>query len=227
MNTRLAVLLTCVLGLVSCVGRPPVSDYEQFYEDSPYTVVALPVVNETADAEAPRYFLSTITQPMVNRGYYVIPVQATADILAAEGLAEGGALAGVAPEKFREYFGADAVLYVTLKTWDTTYAILASSVEVAMHYRLVSTVSGEVLWETEREEVLVSQSGSGGHPLAVLITAAINAAVTASASDYIPMAMQANQQAFATLPAGPYSSRFEEEKRRNLERQARSRASAR
>ncbi len=224
MSSRILIALVGLLTLVSCVSKPPVSDYEQFYKDSPFTVVVLPVNNETADAEAPRYFLSTITQPMVDRGYYVIPVQATADILAAEGLADGGALVDVTPDRFREFFGADAVMYITLKKWDTNYAILASSVEVAMHYRLVSTVSGAVLWETEHQQVLVSQSGSGGHPIAILLTAAINAAVTASASDYIPMAMQANQQAFATLPAGPYSPRFDLEKRQNLLRQERSRA---
>ena len=224
MNVRKILAVVCSIAVVACTGAPAVSDYEQFYESAPFTVVVPPVTNETADAEAPRYFQCSVTQPLVDRGYYVIPVQATADILAAEGLAEGGALADVPAQRFGDYFGADAVLYITLKKWDTTYAVLASSVAVAMDYRLVSTKTGAVLWETEREEVLVSQSGSGGHPIAILLTAAINAAVTAAASDYIPMAMEANRKACATLPAGPYSARFEDEKRRNLERQRRAAA---
>jgi hypothetical protein len=223
----LRIILFAAISIAAGCVSPPVADYEKFYAASPFTVVVPPVRNETADAEAPRYFLSTITHPLANRGYYVIPVQATADILIAEGIIDGGALDSVPPARFRDYFGADAVLYITLKSWDTVYAILASSVTVAMHYRLVSTVTGETLWETNRAEVLQSQGGSGGHPIAILITAAVNAAVTATASDYVPMAMIANTNACATLPAGPYNLRFEAEKRSHLARHKRKKASGR
>ena len=204
------LLLLCLGLLTACQTSSPVRDYTQFYAEKPFTVVVPPVRNETADAEAPRFFLATITKPLVDRGYYVIPVEATADILAAEGLADGGALAEVAPTRFFDYLGADAVLYVTLLSWDTTYAVLVSQVRLTMHYQLVSTHSGSVLWETTHTQVVQSDTGGG------LLAAAINAALTAATTDYVPMAMQANQMACSTLPAGPYHAQFEQEKERLL-----------
>jgi len=203
------------LALVSCQSTAdPVHDPARFYELEPYTVVVLPVVNLTTDVEAPRYFMSTIAYPLVNRGYYVITVQATAEILAAEGLGEGGALAEVAPQKFGEYFGADAVLYVTLKTWDTSYIVISSSVTVSMDYRLVSTRTGEELWATSGEQTVNSSSGNQD-----LISMLVSAVVNAAATDYVPLAAQANQIALSSLPPGPYHKDFEKARQEYLARQ--------
>jgi hypothetical protein len=199
--------------LVGCVSGPPVPDYERFYASAPYTVVVLPPTNESVDAEATRYFLSTITQPLVNRGYYVIPVEPVADMLAIEGLSEGGALREVNPKKFREHFGADAVLYVTIKKWDTNYAILSSSVEVAFEYRLVHTDSGDTLITANASSRRNSDSGGNS-----LIGALISAVVTAAATEYVALAREANDHGMRYLPAGPYHPAFEEEKKNNLER---------
>jgi hypothetical protein len=219
---RAPALLGLVFGLAACSTAPDsVRDYRQFYESAPYTVVVLPAKNMSTDAEAPRYFLSTITRPLVDRGYYVIPVEVTAEMLAAEGLAEGGALEHVNPKKFREYFGADSVLYVTINQWDTTYVVFASSVTVAMHYRLVHTDSGEVLWEEHAAHQVSSQQSnkSGGLPglIAGLISDSISAAVTAAGTEYVELARIANQRGLASLPPGPYNPSFEEAKKKNLE----------
>lgn len=205
-----------LMALCACAA-PPVPDYEDFYSERPFTVVVPPVVNQTADAEAPRFFLATITKPLADRGYYVIPVQATAEILASEGLADGGALAAVDPVKLGEYFGADAVLYVTLTAWDTAYLIFSASVTVAAEYRLVSTRTGQMLWSTSHDEVITSNPG-GGVGLAGLVSALANAAATAAGTDYVPMVMDCNLRACSTLPSGPYHPLFEQEKERNLAR---------
>ncbi|MGA1534449.1 MAG: GNA1162 family protein [Planctomycetota bacterium] len=212
------LFLVCVGFLAAacsgCAAPPPVSDYQKFYSESPFTVVVPPVRNLTVDAEAPRYFISTVTKPLVDRGYYVIPVELTSEILAAEGIQDGGALINVPPSRYRKYFGADAVLLITLQSWDTTYLVFASSVTVAMEYKLVSTASEEILWEAAFSETITSDSGSGsgGHPLADLIVAAISAAATAAGTDYVPLARKANLRAFSTLPSGPYNPNFESEK---------------
>lgn len=221
MKAAVLVALAC---LPACKTSPPVPDYEKFYAQAPFTVVVPPVRNQTADAEAPRFFLATMTKPLVDRGYYVIPVEVTSEILAAEGLDEG-ALDGVVPKSYADYFGADAVLFVTLTKWDTVYAVLASSVSVAMEYRLVSTRTGEVLWQTAHEQVIQSSSG-GGAGLGALVAAAINAAATAAGTDYVPMAMKVNRAACKTLPSGPYSSKFEEEKQMLLARARERRAAS-
>ena len=218
---RSAVLSLLALG--ACVSSPPaVKDYERFYESAPYTIVVLPPTNQSVDAEAPRFFLSTITEPLVNRGYYVIPVEAVADMMAAEGLAEGGALEQVRPQKFREYFGADAILYIEITKWDTSYIVLASSVTVAMNYRLVHTDTGDVLWEETAQHTVSSDSGSGGG-LGGLIAGMINAAVTATATEYVALARSANDRGLSSLPPGPYHKSFASAKARNLEKARRAR----
>ncbi len=217
-----AASVLVVLGLPACASSPQsVRDYQRFYESAPYTVVVLPATNTSTDAEAPRFYLSTITRPLVDRGYYVIPVEATAEMLAAEGLAEGGALEDVNPKKFREHFGADSVLYVTINQWDTSYVVFASSVTVAMHYRLVHTDSGEVLWEEHAAHTVRSQQSdkSGGLAglIAGLIVDSVSAAVTAAGTEYVELARTANQRGLASLPPGPYNPSFEEAKKKNLE----------
>jgi hypothetical protein len=200
----------------ACSGAPrPVADFEAFYRLAPYTVAVLPVANLSADADAPRYFVSTIGKPLIDRGYYVLPVQATAEILAAEGLTDGGQLLEVAPQRFAEYFGADAVLRTTLHSWDTAYAVLASSVTVSISYELLSTRTGEVLWRTDQQQTI--QSGSGGGGLVGLIASAVQAAAVAATTDYVPMARDVNLAATATLPPGPYHPDFEKRRQQNLE----------
>jgi hypothetical protein len=52
------------------------------------------------------------------------------------------------------------------------------------------------------------QNSSSGSPLAMLITAAVNAAVARAAPNYLPLTQQANQQVFVlgpnAIPNGPY-----------------------
>jgi hypothetical protein len=168
------------------------------------SILVLPVINETTSAEAPEAVLCTIGNPLIQRGFYVLPVIPSAELLRSEGLFEGGQLKDVPPESFAEYLGADAVLYITLHSWDTNYMVLASSVSVSMTYTLVDTMTGSVLWEDSGVRVVNSDtSRSSGNPWADLISMAVNAAVTAAAQEYVPLARQANVQALRSLPLGP------------------------
>jgi hypothetical protein len=196
----LFALLVC-----SCQSAPPAAeDWTPFYEHQPTSILVLPVINETSAADAPIAFSSTITHPLIDRGYYVFPVQPTLAILEANGIYEGGQLESVEPQKFFEILGADALLYVTLHTWDTNFAVFASSVEVALSYRMVDARTGEVIWENAERQVMSSNPNSGGgDPLASLIAAVIESAITAATTDYAPLARAANTQALAVLPPGP------------------------
>lgn len=216
---RWAGLLCLAMSSATLGGcaSPPVKDYEAFYAQAPFTVVVPPVINETSDTEAPRFFTATITQPLADRGYYVMPVEATAAMLHAEGITDGAMLAKTDPRKFHEFFGADGVMFVTLKAWDTSYVVIQSSVTVSMEYRLVSTRTGDLLWETAASQTITSNSG-GGAGLAGLVVAVVSAVATAAGTDYVPLAMQANMNGCQTLPPGPYSPQFEQAKKVNLEK---------
>ncbi len=194
----LSVLLIAI-GAVSCSTQPV-----QVEALSQRSILVLPVINETTSAEAPEAVLCTLGNPLIQRGYYVLPVLPAIELLRTEGLYEGGQLTKIAPATFKDYLGADAVLYVTLHSWDTNYAVIASNVSVSMTYRLVDTETGATLWQDSAVRVVSSDtSQSLGNPLADLIAMAISAAVTAAVQEYVPLARQANVLALKTLPLGP------------------------
>lgn len=204
------IMLTALLA--SCaVEAPPVDDYHLFYERQPTSILILPVVNETTAAEAPDSFNCTIANPIIQRGYYVYPVAPSVAILQSQGVFEGEQIKSIHPSVFKDVLGADAVLYVTLHSWDTSYAVVASGVSVSMTYELVDAASGETLWKDSRTQAVSSDSSSGS-----LIVMMINAAMTAATTSYVQLARQANAVALKSLPAGPLSANYEAEKNRYL-----------
>jgi hypothetical protein len=190
---------------VGACATVPKPDYSKFFEHHPRSVLIIPAINKTTAVEAPTVFNTTVTRPFAERGYYVYPVFLTRDILNDIGLTDEGLIAQAQPQRFKEIFGADAVLFVTVNTWATTYVVLASSVTVEANYKLVDTDTGEVIWE--RTERVVEQSG-GSNPIAM----AISAALTALTVDYRPLARRTNilvvDKPGQGLPAGPYRSEY-------------------
>ncbi len=208
---RSAVVL--VLLATSC-ALAPVDDWETFYARQPRSILVLPVENESTEVEAPRFFMATIARPIIQRGYYVLPVEPSAEILASEGFTAGAELQQVAPEKFRQYFGADGILFVTIRAWDTAYFILSSTVTVTLEYLLIDTRSGEEVWSGTATASRQSGGHSTGNIFADLIAMTIDAAMTAAITDYVPLAREANQFVFQRLPPGAYHPAYESTKQR-------------
>jgi hypothetical protein len=208
-------VLILLPALSASCGLQEVPDWETFYSHQPKSILIVPVENETTAAEAPRFFMATVASVLIARGYYVFPVEPTADILASEGFTAGAELESVPPEKLRKFFGADGILYVTIKKWDTSYAVLASAVTVTIQFRLLDTRSGAVVWGGTWTAQRQSGAG-GGHPLAALVVMAIDAAMTAALTDYVPLAREANTRAFQTLVPGEYHPEYSSLKERNL-----------
>ena len=213
---RRLIALSSVLVIISTVGCGSVdyADMENYYRGAPRSVVVLPVRNESTEAEAGRFFLSTVAKPLANRGYYVLPVEVTSTIFAQEGILDEGLAWEVEPGRLAEYFGADAALYVTIREWDTSYLVITSSVTVAIDYRLVDCRTGSTIWERHARQTVSSRSHGAQPGLAglvvVLVANAIDAAVTAAATDYVPLASKANHDAFGKLPPGIYHPGYSE-----------------
>ena len=200
------VVVGCTaLWLTGCVTQPK-PDYANFFDHQPHSILVVPPANKTTAVDAPAVFLTTVSAAFAERGYYVFPVFLVQDILNDLGATDEGAIAAIPPEKFKEVFGTDSILYVTITDWTTTYVVLSSNITVGAEYRLVDAGTGAVLW-TGTQKVIQS-SGGGGGGLAGLIVAAVQAAVTATTVQYRPIAIQANNMAASRsgygLPAGPY-----------------------
>jgi hypothetical protein len=156
--------------MAGCVTTPPF-DYSSFRKHRPRSILVLPPLNQTTDVNAPYTYLSTITQPLAECGYYVFPVAVVDAYMKENGLPSPEEMHGVALDKIRNIIGADAVLYVTIEEWGQKYIVIQSITTIRAKARLVDTASGEVIWQGTQA---VSQgSGGGGDPIAMLITAAV------------------------------------------------------
>jgi hypothetical protein len=209
------ILTACaVLSLSACVTQPK-PDYSNFFDHQPHSILVVPPANMTTAVDAPAVFLTTLSAAFAERGYYVFPVFLVQDILNDLGATDEGAIAAIPPEKFKEVFGTDSILYVTITDWTTTYVVLSSNITVGAEYRLVDAGTGAVLW-TGTQKVIQSSGGGGGGGLAGLIVATVQAAVTATTVQYRPIAIQANNIAASRsgygLPAGPYHPEFQKDR---------------
>ncbi len=211
MSCKSALVSVLLVVLVAGCAVRPKADLDAFYAHRPRSIVVVPVVNESPEVSASSVFVSTISRPLAERGYYVFPVYLTDLILRDFGLVEAGHIHQLPAERFYELFGADAVLLVTIKDWSTKYLVLASVVVVEMEYLLKDTKTGIVLWQNKQTYTHDSGTAGAGSGLGGLVAMAVSAAINAIVTDYLPLARQANYLAFQPpkgLPAGPYHAEF-------------------
>ena len=207
MSTLLRLgIATFASTLVGCVAiQKP--DLSAFVAAAPRSILVVPAINKTLDVDAPNYLLSTLTIPLAEKGFYVFPVNTVKVVLEQEGYYEGEQVHRQSPEVVAKLFGADAVLYVTINRWDAQYAILATTVTVDFDYR-IAYKDGRELWRANQRMQYQPQTNNAGSPLATLLVAVINAAVTRAAPNYLPLTQQANNQVFVigptAIPNGPY-----------------------
>ncbi|MEW6612619.1 MAG: DUF799 domain-containing protein [Pseudomonadota bacterium] len=214
-SAKLIIAFGLVLLTTGCATTPPSNDYTQFRQADPRSILVVPVVNRSVDINAPDYFLSTITRPVAERGYYVFPVNLTKHLLEDDGLSDADLVHEADPKRVAELFGADSVLYITIDRWDAKYVLLSTTVTVKFNYSLKSAKTGEEIWHSSETMVYQPQNNSTGNPLGDLIAAAVSAAITKAAPNYIPLAQQANALAVARphrgLPAGPHSAVYKKD----------------
>ena len=209
MKTILIISVISMFALVGCV--PPHMSKQEFapkvYAEHPISIVVLPPSNKSTAADAKDYYLTTIAEPLTNTGYYVFPIEVITDILKQEGLSDVETMYKIPPQKFAEFFGADAVLYVSILKWNTGYYVVAGNVTVQIECELKSTRTGESLWYYNEESVVNTTDNSGSGGLLGLIVTAIKTAAT----DYVPIAREVNKKIMIALPYGKYHKSFNQD----------------
>jgi hypothetical protein len=201
-------IFALAIALTGCVTAPNVKNYTTFREHDPHSILVVPVLNNTTSLTAQDYFLSTVSAPFAERGYYVFPAHMVKSILEKEGLSDAGLVHSANPVRFGQLFGCDSVLLIDINKWESKYILLSTTTTVSFQYKLASCKDGATLWEDKREIAYSPQASAGGNPLAALIADAIMAAIEKADPNYMPLATQANVMAAATLgqglPSGPY-----------------------
>lgn len=203
--------LLIITMLCACVGPQMTSKASKFplmYQETPVSILILPPINESTAAEAKEYYSTTIQEPLAYSGYYTLPYPITSEILKMEGIYDSELLVNLPLSKFREYFGADAVLFTTIKKWNMSYVVLASNLTVSIECVLKSTKSNQILWKYTGTVVVDLSGGDSGNGIAGLIAKAIVTAINSAVADYVPYARQANYIALSTIPYGKYNSQY-------------------
>jgi hypothetical protein len=200
-------LILVLLILTGCVAAPAKNDMSAFHAAAPRSILVVPTVNKSLDVDAPNYVLATLPRPIAEKGYYVFPVNTTKYVLEQEGYYEGEQIHQQPATALAKLFGADAILYVEINRWDAQYALLTTTVTVEFDYRLVNK-DGTEIWNENKRMQYQPQNNSTGSPIGDLIAAAVSAAITRAAPNYMPLTQQANKQVFITspnaIPDGPY-----------------------
>lgn len=193
MKGGIGVLL---LGLVltACVTTTP-RDYSNYRARIPRSILVLPPLNETADIRGTYSYLSTVTYPVAEMGYYVYPIVLADQLLKENGLPTPGEMHQAPLSKLRKVFGADAVLYLTLKEYGTRYQILSSVTVVVAEAKLVDTLTETLLWEgTLAAQDDSGKNNSSGGIWGALINAAVKQVLDNSRDAAYPLSRVANRQ---------------------------------
>lgn len=174
MRWRIGVLIG-VLFTQACASAP--HDYAAYLHHMPRSILVLPPRNESTEVMAPYIYLSTVTRPLAEQGYYVFPVAVIDALMKENGLPMPEDMAQVPLAKIREIIDPDAVLYMTIKDWGTKYRLIDSVTTVHLAGQLVDTDTGTLLWEGEFKLQRSSSEGQSD-PIAMLIVAVISQIVS-------------------------------------------------
>jgi hypothetical protein len=207
---RFAAILVGALVLAGCQTVKPY-DYTNFRAHPPRSILVLPPLNESTAIEGTYGYLTTVTRPVAERGYYVFPVAVIDQFMKENGLPTANEMQGAPLAKVAEITGADAVLFLDLKQYGAHYQVLSSVVVVEVAAKLVDTRTGTLLWEGHG----AAQQGSSGsgNLLGDLIAAAIDQAINKHTDRAHQVSRLANANLFfpeqTGLPYGPYSPKYD------------------
>ena len=177
-NQRLSVLyktnlLAAVLLLVACAA-PPKPDQSAFKNSNPASILVLPPINLSPDIRGSLTFMSTVTLPLAEAGYYVFPVSMVDATFKENGLSMPDEIHAASLPKLQRIFGADAVLYITVEKYGSSYVVIDSQTVVSAKARLVDARNGVLLWEGQASASDAEGRNNNGGLLGILVSSVIH-----------------------------------------------------
>ncbi|WP_454877709.1 DUF799 domain-containing protein [Serratia inhibens] len=159
--------------LTGCTKQAPY-DYAAFHESKPKSILVLPPVNHSPDVKASHSVLSTTTLPLAEAGYYVFPVAVVEETFQQNGLTNANDIRTVSIQKLHSIFGADAVLYLDVTQYGTSYMVINSETRVTVNAKLVDLRNGKQLWAgVASASSNENNNNSSGGLLGMVISAAV------------------------------------------------------
>lgn len=202
----LTTSIICSCGTTTLITRE--SQYAAMYEDMPVTILVMPPINNTTNVEAKDLLYTSISRPLAEAGYYVISPLLAMDILKAESAYDAELFIDKPLTMFKNYFGADAVVFSQIDTWTKQ----GFGIDTKIRYIIKSTSSNEILFDRSCDLYLDLQQDSGGNSLlSALVDLAVSVINTAT-TDHIIAARKANYFIFSDIPRGKYNPLYLQDK---------------
>ena len=207
MKKSLIVTITAALAvflLASCGTTKSVA-FPKMYDEDPLVMLVMPPINNSSAADAKDYFYTTMSVPIAEAGYYVLPPAMTMAALQRESAYDSELFIEGDVKKFGQIFGADVAIFTIIKSWNRS--VIGSSITIEIEYIFKSTKTNEVVFNRDARIVCNTSTGAKANGFGLLGALAVAAAdaIKTAVTDYVPIAVMCNNAALEDLPAGKYS----------------------
>lgn len=182
-RVSIVAAIASMMLLPGCATRPPPYDYSAFNKAKPVTLLVMPPVNDSPDVKATPAVWAQATLPLSEAGYYVLPVTLVDETFRQNGVDTATDAQSIPYPKLRDFFGADAAVYIKVTKYGTSYAVLASETRVEAEARIVDLRSGELLWQGKAAASSAEQQQQNQGGLIGLLIAAVVHQVVGTATD--------------------------------------------
>jgi hypothetical protein len=183
----LAAAAAAALLATGCATPTPY-DYSAFKQSRPTSILVLPPLNSSPDVAATYSMLAQVTQPLAESGYYVLPVSLVDETFRQNGLHNPGEMHEVGVQKLHEIFGADAALYIDIKQYGTSYAVLSSESRVTAEAKLIDLRNEQLLWQGQATASSAEGRSSSGGLVGLLVQAVVAQIVESVTNQSHPIA---------------------------------------
>lgn len=174
MKSIFAICAVMMALLLTGCAKPVSQDYSAFKQSKPRSILVLLPQNQSPEVSASHGMLSQVTLPLSEAGYYVLPVAVVEETFKQNGVTNASDINAVSPEKLRKIFGADAVLYITVVQYGTSYQIISSDTRVSATAKLVDLKTGKVLWSGGATASSNEGDNSSSGIIGMLVQAAVS-----------------------------------------------------
>ena len=208
----IAVAILAIFFTGCSVKEPEPYDYSAFLQKKPHSILVLMPTNDSTDVAGSAAVLANAVAPLSEAGYYVFPVALVNETFKQNGITEPSEIAAVPLNKLDKIFQADSVLYINIKDYGTSYAVISSSTKVVLEAKLIDIKSGAKLWEGTATAIEDSSSGQSSL-LGMLVSAVITQVANTISDRSYDLAVRADAYLFSSnchncILYGPYSPHY-------------------
>lgn len=174
MKKIIGTVIAAALLLTGCAKKPKETyDYSEFEKSKPSSILVTLPVNNSKEVNAASSVLARASFPLAEKGYYVFPVALVDEVFKQNGITNGHDIQTASIKKIHEIFGADAIMYLSVDEYGSSYQVFNSVTKVSVSGKLVDLRTGKTLWEGKG--IASSQrDNSNNGILAVLVMAAVD-----------------------------------------------------